>query len=64
MTQNRKLSCMMPRKLYVQFNEWKAKQEIMSDSSALIALMENFFAADTEYATKDELADLMGKLLP
>ncbi|MDX1978130.1 MAG: hypothetical protein SFT94_10695 [Pseudanabaenaceae cyanobacterium bins.68] len=64
MTQNRKLSCMLPRKLFVQFNQWKANQQIMSDSGALIALMESFFASESAYATKSELAELVGKLQP
>lgn len=64
MTQNRRLSCMLPRKLFVQFNQWKANQQIMSDSSALIALMENFFAAESEYVTKTEFSQLLGKLTP
>jgi hypothetical protein len=64
MTQNRKLSIMMPRKLFVQFNQWKADQKMMSDSSALIALMESFFAAESEYVTKAELSALLGKLMP
>lgn len=64
MTPNRKLSCMLPRKLFVQFNQWKASQQIMSDSGALIALMEAFFAAESEYVTKSELAELVGKLQP
>jgi len=55
---------MLPRKLFVQFNQWKVNQQIMSDSSALIALMENFFAAESEYVTKTEFSQLLGKLTP
>jgi hypothetical protein len=64
MTQNRKLSCMLPRKLFVQFNQWKADQQIMSDSSALIALMETFFAAESGYVAKAEFAEILGKSMP
>jgi hypothetical protein len=64
MTQNRKLSCMLPRKLFVQFNQWKSDQKMMSDSGALIALMENFFASESEFVTKTELAELLGKSKP